>query len=282
MEMDHVKDMRVKGAGKFFYGLVMLITYPLRHFFKFIGFILVSTVFLAAVPMSQGVSYRHVLDWYLLRYQDAEDKLSGQIKVFELDVPADDNPARFKEVSAPKIIRKAQHKSPDDVRRRVFKRPPIKLPQEDIPQASSGLVASNTVMPVKKSRVIEPEKPLPTIRQDQSETEMPAPTIQYRKDLSLDLMYEETPKEVIGKTYVFNAGEMAVGDAYIILYGIDIKKENDAKGFLYLKELADGKELSCMIVAYTKENIPTGICFLDGRSINRNMVDAGFADNIAL
>ena len=70
----------------------------------------------------------------------------------------------------------------------------------------------------------------------------------------------------------------------MILYGIytDPAKYNQDDANQYLKELADGKILECKILAYTYRNIATGVCFLDGRSVNRNLVDAGFADNVAL
>ena len=97
-------------------------------------------------------------------------------------------------------------------------------------------------------------------------------------------MYEDTPTTVEGETFVFSANEISVGNTYIILYGIytDPEKYNQDEAGQYLKELADGKMSECKIVAYTQHNIATGVCFLDGRSINQNLVDAGFADNIAL
>ena len=54
------------------------------------------------------------------------------------------------------------------------------------------------------------------------------------------------------------------------------------KANVYLKELADKKTLECEIVAYTYQNHATAICFLDGMSINQNLVDAGFATDVAL
>lgn len=271
MELDHVKDMRVKGAGKFFHRLVMFVTYPFRHIFKFSAFLFVGCVLLAAVPMSQGVSYRHVLDWYLMRCSDAKEKAESGIKVFEVPAPEKESAARFKEVSAPKVIRKNPQKFPDDVRKRVFKRPPVKLP-EQIAQARQPLrQVVTTAEPIKE---VMPEE-TPVLENQKAE---------YRIDPSLNLDYEENPKEISGKTIVFNANEMAVGDTYIILYGIytDPAGRQADKAFRYLRELAEGKELTCKIVAYTKEYIATGICFFDGRSVNRNLVDAGFAENIAL
>ena len=106
----------------------------------------------------------------------------------------------------------------------------------------------------------------------------------YRRDDTLPLVYEDTPQTVKGETFVFSANEISVGNTYIILYGIytDPEKYNQEDANQYLKELADGKMLECKIVAYTLHSIATGVCFLDGRSINQNLVDAGFADNVAL
>lgn len=276
MELDHVKDMRVKGIGKFFHGLVMFITYPIRHVFKFFAFLFVTCVLLAAVPMSQGVSYRHVLDWYLMRYTDAKEKVESGVKVFEIPAPEKETTARFQEVSAPKVIRKNPRKSPEDVRQRVFKRPPVKLPEQVIRKQS----ASEPIVKIAASQET-PVNRVPSVKEQPAAEKQKA---YYRIDSSLNLDYEAEPKEIRGKTIVFNANEMAVGDTYIILYGIytEPNTQNAAKAFRYLQELVEGKELKCKVVAYTKEYIATGVCFADGHSINQNLVDAGFAENIAL
>lgn len=260
MEMDHIKDMRVKGVGKFIHSILMFLTYPVRHVFKFLAFLFVLLVILAAIPMVQGVSYRHILDWYLLRYNQVEEKVAGEIKVIETGIPTGlQKQEIIEEVSAPRVIRKRAVHNKEDIERRVFKRPFVKLPEQEA-AAKSAEVAFN------------PDN-------------LPKENITYyRKVEGLPLVYEDEPKEIEGKTIVFSANEMAVGDTYVVLYGVytDAKKVDANQALRYLRELAEGKQVTCKIVAYTYENIATGVCFLDGRSINQNLVDAGLADNIAL
>lgn len=259
MELDRFKDIRMQGSGKFFHRIVMFITYPLRHFFKFMIFTFVGGVILAAIPMSQGVSSRHIVDWYLLRYNKTANTIMNKIKIIEVVKPTSIVPSnpedKFKEVSAPKIIRKKDTKDTENVKRRVFRRPPIKL---DISEQKAEV--SQT-----------PQPPL-------------FDKISYTKNENSNLAYEETPKEIQGTAFVFSANEMAIGNYYIILYGIYInpEKHDEAKAFAYMKELADGKKLTCKIIAYTPDNIATGFCFLDGHSLNKNLIDAGFAENTSL
>ena len=65
-------------------------------------------------------------------------------------------------------------------------------------------------------------------------------------------------------------------------YKSNEEKYNPDEAAEYLKELAEQKHIECDIVAYTYQNYATALCYIDGKSINQNLVDAGFADNIAL
>ena len=68
MDFGRLKDIKIHGWGKVLHIIVMGLTYPLRHFFKFLAFLLVFIVILMAIPMMFGVSYKDIPSWYLLRY----------------------------------------------------------------------------------------------------------------------------------------------------------------------------------------------------------------------
>lgn len=303
MELDRLKTIRLHGFGKFFHRVFMVLTYPLRHIFIFATCVVIFLAVLIALPLFFGVSVNHVADWYMLKCDEnnicteIQDKIENAVK------------KEPKEVSAPKIVRNVPAEETEAMKesRRVFK----KATAVELPQASEPEVKPKKqykVMNIKKNPPISraevmpvavkaENKPVETAEKEQNnlpvennalntaETETVLPASQYyRRDNSLPLVYEDTPQTVKGETFVFSANEISVGNTYIILYGIytDPEKYNQDEAGRYLKELADGKVLECKIVAYTYHDIATGVCFSEGRSINRNLVDAGFADNVAL
>ncbi len=298
MELDRLKDIKLHGAGKVFHMLVMIITYPLRHFFKFLAFLIVFVVILAAIPMMKGVRYTDIPDWYMLRYDEIEkNTVENVIKPAKVP-PQHPAEEELKEVSAPKIIKQEPSPAaePGPGRRQAFKRAGGQKPQTDNDIKAPRQYPVMKIKPAENA--IRPQQPSPfpssaknnagalvssEIRKDASVLH-PEDNLHYRKDENLPLVYEEEPAKVSGQAFVFSANELSVGNTYIILYGIftDPRKYDQEKAHQYMKELADGKMLVCRIVAYTYQNIATGICFLDGQNINQNLVDAGFADNVAL
>lgn len=305
MDLIRLKSIRLHGFNKFLHSVFMVVTYPVRHIFIFSICVIIFLAVLIALPLLFGVSANHIGDWYLLKCNknnictEIQEKLEKAVKT---------EPS---EVSAPKIIRNKPVEENEAIKesRQVFKKAP--LPDvSDTAEAENKPKKQYKIMNIKKNppisrvevmsapvkvesknepteliKVSEPVK-LPAMQPAKAaevKPELPASRY-YRRDDTLPLVYEDTPTTVEGETFVFSANEISVGNTYIILYGIytDPEKYNQDEAGQYLKELADGKMSECKIVAYTQHNIATGVCFLDGRSINQNLVDAGFADNIAL
>lgn len=321
MSFESLKSLRVQGIGKFIHKVFMALTYPFRHGFKFFGLLFAGIVILAAIPMSQGVSYKHVIDWYLLKYDQIDLKNNFRIRekpeAVERKIKKE---FRFKETAAPdrrhvsaELKKKMENSVTIDnadtknsgLKRKTFKmkNSPFRhasvkntwgkkneekpyfikasedndTMEKDNKFADNGLSLSQPLQ-VKNDPVIpntdEVVVPINDIRTKLS----------YRKIKSLPVVYEDNPEHIEGLALVFGANDLSVGDKYVILYGIytDERRYDVEKAFTYLKELTDKKNVECEIVAYTHQHYATGICFLNGKSINQNMVDAGFADNIAL
>ncbi len=295
MDLIRLKTFRLHGAAKFFHTLFMIITYPLRHIFIFLTCVVIFLAVLIALPMLFGISAEHIGDWYMLKC--GENNICTAIQD-NLEKVTKKEPA---EVSAPKIIR-AQPVEENEAMlesRQVFKKAGAPVAPEDAEsEPESKPKKQYKIMNIKKNPPISRAEVMPTVikaensqevklpevaAENKAEPELPASQY-YRRDDSLPLTYEDNPATVKGETFVFSANEISVGNTYMILYGIytDPTKYNQDEANQYLRELADGKMLECKIVAYTYRNIATGVCFLDGRSVNRNLVDAGFADNVAL
>lgn len=305
MDLIRLKSIRLHGFNKFLHSVFMVVTYPVRHIFIFSICVIIFLAVLIALPLLFGVSANHIGDWYLLKCNknnictEIQEKLEKAVKT---------EPS---EVSAPKIIRAQQVEDTEAMKesRRVFKKTDAPIAPEDAELESEIKPKKQyKIMNIKKNPPISRAEVMPEVVKAESKTVEPVvvsqpvvlPALQpekpvvvapelpaskyYRRDDTLPLVYEDTPQTVKGETFVFSANEISVGNTYIILYGIytDPEKYNQDDANQYLKELADGKMSECKIVAYTQHNIATGVCFLDGRSINQNLVDAGFADNVAL
>lgn len=101
---------------------------------------------------------------------------------------------------------------------------------------------------------------------------------------NLPLIYLDEPKEVIGVTKVYNANEIEVDGTYIFLYGIYVNPETElgleAKKFL--ENVVKNQVVRCSIVAYTFQDIATGMCYVGGENINQMLVTHKFSKNVAL
>lgn len=305
MDLIRLKSIRLHGFNKFLHSVFMVVTYPVRHIFIFSICVIIFLAVLIALPLLFGVSANHIGDWYLLKCN--KNNICTEIQE-KIEKAVKKEPA---EVSAPKIIRAQQVEDTEAMKesRRVFKKTDAPIAPEDAELESEIKPKKQyKIMNIKKNPPISRAEVMPEVVKAESKTVEPVvvsqpvvlPALQpekpvvvapelpaskyYRRDDTLPLVYEDTPQTVKGETFVFSANEISVGNTYIILYGIytDPEKYNQDEAGQYLKELADGKMSECKIVAYTQHNIATGVCFLDGRSINQNLVDAGFADNIAL
>lgn len=329
MEFESLKGLRLQGIAKAIHKFFLIITFPLRRGFLFLGLLLVFIVAIAAIPMSQGVSYKHIIDWYMLRYDEVknqttekikskpeaiERKLKNKIKKeHKKEVKNEKRKEfKFKETAAPdrrhisdalkkKMGETDKQNNADTKQNEPKKRKTIKIKQ------SSGIrdtgikkvwkrneepffakIANKSgvnpiVAPVKATLQLKPD---PVISDNNVVAKMPKfkQKLEYRKIDTLPLKYEDNPEHIEGNAIILGPNDLIVGDKYIILYGIytDANKQDYNQANVYLKELADKKQVECEIVAYTYQNHATAICFLDGKSINKNLVDAGFAIDVAL
>ncbi|MBQ8869904.1 MAG: hypothetical protein IJ019_00835 [Alphaproteobacteria bacterium] len=302
MKFESLKGIRLQGIAKSIHKFFLMITYPFRHSFKFLGFLVVGIVLFAAIPMIQGVSYKHVFDWYMLRYDEVKNDKSEVLQQKPEPVERKLKNSYKKELK----LRKAQSKnnsltvySKQDFENQKSVKASKKIKRKTFKLKTSPFRHVNVKNTwTKKKDIIKEKHNVKTMVSVESVSEplienqaveiVAMPKVKdeliYRKIDTLELTYEEKPEHIKGKALVFSANDLSVGDRYIILYGIYTdEKKYDAKGaFEYLKDLADKKEVECDIVAYTYQHYATAVCFIDGKSINQNLVDAGFADNIAL
>ena len=100
----------------------------------------------------------------------------------------------------------------------------------------------------------------------------------------MGLTYRNEPRVVVGSVEVISANEIKINGEQMFLYGIYSAptSTNGVDGEMYIKNLVEGKEVECRVVAFTKNAELTAMCAVDGVSINHKMVDMGFSQNICL
>ena len=105
----------------------------------------------------------------------------------------------------------------------------------------------------------------------------------YRRDVP-SLVYLENPRDISGISFVYHANAIDVNGVYVMLFGVyaDPQTEKVVNAALFLEKLIENKNVSCKIVAFTAQNVPTGICFIDNMNINKLLVLKGLSENVAL
>ncbi len=295
MELDRLKDIRIRGFAKLFHRLFMGLTYPLRHPFRFLAFLLVLVLILVAVPLIKGVSWRQIPAWYSLTtsapqkvrslpqpdvvYQpienESEEQVAPKTESIVLEHPFKPQPPKeYKPMKLPQNWEEGRAEGLNLQEIQAKSQQPVLIPMLSEEPVSDTVVAETSE---EIGPSLEKEAPV------QAEAQ-PAPKPSYRVDTNLPLVYEENPKHIQGKAFVFSANELTVGKTYLYLYGIytDADKYNPQEAQAYLENLVRGQTLDCDLVAYTYQHLATGICYINGQSVNQNMVDKGFADNVAL
>lgn len=239
-----------KGWAKFFHRLFLFVTFPLRK--PWWTLLIVVILFLA--PTFRGVKPAEVHLWYW-----------KHIKNSSLQV---------KEKVTEKVTDKAKE---------IMEEIPQVVDVEPVsqPQAPAAKVVD---MPVKSSgrKMFERAKSAPVVVRETEPIEAKEKPPVLQKKLNLE--YLDEPKTISGPAKIINANEVVIGGIDMFLYGIysDPKSANGKKAEEYLRKTTQGKEVSCVITAYTYQKIATGICTVGDIRLNYELVNKGYSKNVAL
>ena len=269
----------LRGWKKFLYYFGRLLLWPFRR--PLMTILILLVLFLA--PTFRGVKPVNVHKWYAAQISEMYNKVlvwwgsrQPEITPEELKFHPEET------VSAPVI--------PSEVTA------PVQI-NENAPNILDVLRGKN------KSSVEETaQEPTiaPTVEEEKNKTEEVEQNVAEKKGIRIPkddslyaypeekkvytLKYVDFPHEIIGKAKVHNCNEIEINGEFIMMYGTYVHPYT-ARGVSateYLKELIDGKEVKCGIVAYTDQDIATGICYFGNANINRDMVLKGYTKNVAL
>ena len=227
----------------------MFVTFPLRK--PWWTLLILLILFLA--PTFAGVKPAEVHLWYWGLLKKSTAKVSDKAKNIVAEIP--------------KI--------------EVLDKEPKTFEMVEMESKSSGrkMFEKAKSAPIVKKVNITDETNLPIV---QSAKKTIAETTTMKK--KLNLRYLDKPEKISGMAVVINANEIKVWDATLFLHGVYVSpydsKGKRAKSFLI--DIINGKNIECLIQAYTYQSIPTAICEVDGVNINRQLVDLGYSKNVAL
>jgi len=283
MEFSSLKDLRLKGFAKFLHKCFIFVTYPFRHPMKFIIATLVIVIFLILWPLLKGVDFTDIPDWYTQKFESITNT-SQKLTVTFKETPV------FKVKQRPeKFAKKIELKHASITQ----KLPKEKTPEPQVQEINEPKKYATWHIQIEeqKKNKSEQEKqeenvsssssPKIEIKKQEQESET---KISFKKIDGLPLIYLNTPEFVSGAAMVYGPNELFISDTYLYLYGIytDPLKYDSKRAGNYLRELISGEKIECYIVAKTLDNIATAICLKGDQNINKSLVDAGFADDVAL
>ena len=298
-KMIDLKDLKLEGFAKHFHAFVMFITYPFRHFYKFLLIVLLIAAVIICVPLFNGVSFEKIPSWYMQTFSKTYPVLKvNPIKALPKQ-QKEKKPAKFEKQiklkhGEPKkieqqVITKEGHpvKEPEQKKYTPWKiktkqQPEQKQQEQEIKEQEKieAVEIIDIATPYIEPEVVSKEM----IEMKVSDEPINIPQLSYVKKEDLPLNYLKTPQPVAGSVIIYGANELMVGDTYLYLYGIytDPRAYDVNKVRSYLRTLIKGNLLQCYVVAYTYDNIATAICFNGDININQALVDAYMADNVAL
>ncbi|MBQ9034741.1 MAG: hypothetical protein IJ099_02115 [Alphaproteobacteria bacterium] len=294
-------QMRVSGFLGFIHKLVMFITWPLRHWkFLLISLLIVAAIVIA-VPLISGTKFVEIPSWYKAKMTHPfltvlKNNVTNITQSTEQKINESVNSVKDKvEQIAPEIIKTEaeEENKKEKIRFTAWNVAKFNKTKYQQPKSKKQKITlkSPTFAELKEETASKQEKMAePIINEDEQE----APTKPYydgnladyytvRRDL--DLIYLTESEKLYGQVDVVGANSLYINNTYIYLYGIYTNPNiyNEQAARLYLEKLIDNKAVHCDVVAYSVQSqTPTALCFIDGKLINQELVDAQYAANIAL
>ena len=286
-EDDNIYPLR--GWKALLHKTIMLLLFPLRK--PLIFFPVLFILFMA--PTFRGVKPAEVHLWYWSKIKQYTSVVTGFVSEKTKDVL----PKDFK-ITMPSLTEKKcqAEKGTDKLvdfpsvdvnanRRAIFERAsgaPRPVDIVEVPDYAEEIPVDSD-LPAENTDAAADDSEIPAIAEESVREEVPQP-VKRKVKRNLPLIYLDEPKEVIGVTKVYNANEIEVDGTYIFLYGIYVNPETElgleAKKFL--ENVVKNQVVRCSIVAYTFQDIATGMCYVGGENINRMLVTHKFSKNVAL
>lgn len=252
---------RQQGFGKFLYILSYPVRKPLVTLFIIALLVLIPIFALKVAP-------KDIFSWYKDKVSGGYEYVAGQAeKQVSSIMPVISQPQQ----PALKIDMDLSAKSSKASKRKGFERAKTPVQGVDILATQNNAdVVTPTIEGAVKTVVVNTDKP---------EVQK---TIEVKK--TMPLKYLDNQEEIEGNAKIINANAVEINETYVFLYGI-YANPMSADGIAaenLLKKDFEGRNVRCIIVAYTHQDVATGICYYGEININQTLIEQGHSKNVAL
>ncbi len=265
--------LRLRGWGKFFHGLFLFITFPIRKPLIFIPILMLGYL----APTFMGAKPTEVHLWYWKKIKSHTQLLGSGIseKAHEI-LP---NVDQFK-ISIPKLKSLNIEPEKENVMDQIIETPEtdnIANTRRQIFEKSKE--APNTIDALKTAQLQEER-----MRRTQKTPRQNSPYEVQSSSKKLPLVYVNNNEEVKDTAEVLNANELKIDGKTYFLHGIyvDPKTPKGMEAKSFLQSVIAQNIIECLIKAYTYEGVGTIICTVNGENINWMLVNRGYSQNVAL
>ncbi|MBQ1612333.1 MAG: hypothetical protein II085_02545 [Alphaproteobacteria bacterium] len=270
------EDIRhISGLAGLINRVVMFVTYPFRHPWRLLSFILILCLFLFMIPILLGAKPADVCAWYKhLVYGDEPQQNAVMVYVPKkasdfLEADENNNYAVGRQVFT-------EESGEDHQRVDVLKESAADV--VDIKNVNF----EDTVAPTVLEDVSKNVEEIATKADENIENTDWKNYVEYHGEYS-NLDYVKVPLEIRGEAKVHNVNELSIDGTYMFLYGIysNPLTEKGVRGGVFLKELIKNSRVNCKILAYTKsDKVATAVCYVGEDEINKLLVEKGFSSKV--
>lgn len=268
------EGLRLRGWGKFFHGLFLFITFPIRKPLIFVPILMLGYL----APTFMGAKPTEVHLWYWNKIKSQTKTIGSTIseKTQEI-IPDVDNFA----ISMPSL--KSMGISSAEKEQKIVDVPIPDMQKIRRQTFEKSKEAPNTVDALRTAQLQE-EKLLQQENESVFNNKETQQDIKSSQASKLPLVYVEKNEEISGTAEVLNANELKINGKSYFLHGIYVnpKSQDGINAKNLLKAIIAQNIIHCQVKAYTYKGKGTLICFVNGENINWLLVNRGYSRNVAL
>ena len=269
-ERERLSDgLRLKGWGKFFHGLFLFITFPIRKPLIFVPILMFA--YLAPTFMGARPSEVHLWYWNKIKIHTQNMGNSISQKTQEMMPNVD----KFK-ISMPDMSFLSGMEKEDEY---AATKEPYRPTRQMFEVSKSAPSVVNALEKAQNQQSAQAEKVQTT-----EKTPVAASPKQSQNKNKLPLIYTDNQEQVIGTAEVLNANELSINGKRYFLHGIYVNPTTDKgrQAEEFLRRIIAQNKITCTVRAYTYQGVGTIICSVNGENINRLLVNRGYSKNVDL
>ncbi len=267
------EGLRLRGWGKFFHGLFLFITFPIRKPLIFVPILMFG--YLAPTFMGAKPTEVHLWYWNKIKAKsqsigstisEKTQEMMPNVDSFKISMPTLKSIGANSKEDKTEELAEAPTPNTQEIRRQIFEK------SKEIP---------NTVDALRTAQLQEERMRL---RQKTSSPRENMRSFKEETPKKLPLVFVNNKEQINDTAEVINANELKINGKTYFLHGIyvDPKSPKGLEAKNFLKSVIAQNIIQCQVKAYTYQGVGTLICSVNGENINWLLVNRGYSKNVAL